>query len=86
VGYRALLIDLDGLIEELRVEVLDFLHGQVVLFDPRHDLFARDVTTVLTGQQKFLKIGDDCHSFSLHAICKRLRPAAWATPQTNPRK
>ena len=54
----ALLVDLDGLIEELRVQVLDLLHGHVVLFDQRHDLVARDVAALLAGQQEILDVDD----------------------------
>ena len=57
-GDGALLVDLDGLIEELRVEILDLFHGHVVLFHQRHDLFARDVTPLLTELQKILNVHD----------------------------
>ena len=58
LGDRALLVDLDGLIEELRVEVFDLFHGHVVLFHQRHDLFAGDVAPLLTELQKILNVRD----------------------------
>ena len=69
---RALLVDLDGLIEELRVEVLDLLHGHVVLFDQRHDLVAGDVAALLADLQEVLDVHDGTNveggsvAFSLH--------------------
>ncbi len=58
LGDRALLVDLDGLIEELRVQVFDLFHGHVVLFHQRHDLFAGDVAPLLAELQEFLDVRD----------------------------
>jgi len=69
-----LLVDLDGLVEELRVEVLDLFHGHVVLFHERHDLVAGDVAALLANLQEVLDVHDGANvdscdvSFSLHCL------------------
>jgi hypothetical protein len=69
---RALLVDLDRLIEKLRVEVLDLLHRHVEFFDQSHDLVACDVTAFLAEQDELLDVGDGAVvksgdiAFSLH--------------------
>ncbi len=73
VGDGALLVDLDGLIEELGVEVFDLLHGHVELFDQRHDLVTGDVPT-LARLEEVLNVHDlaDVDGgnvvFSLHGL------------------
>ena len=51
LGDRALLVDLDGLVEKLRVEILDLFHGHIVFFDQGHDLVTGDVTTLLADME-----------------------------------
>ncbi len=71
---RALLVDLDGLVEELRIQILDLFHGHVVFLDQGHDLVAGDVAALLAELQKVLDVhygadvdGGDI-TFSMHCL------------------
>ncbi len=75
LGDRALLVDLDGLIEELGVQILDLFHGHVVLFDQGHDLVAGDVPAFLAELQEILDVhygpdvdGGDITTVSVHCL------------------
>jgi hypothetical protein len=56
LAHGVLLVDLDGLIEQLCVQVLDLFQGHVELFHQRHDLVACDVATFLTGLENVLDV------------------------------
>ena len=71
LGDGVLLVDLDRLIEELRVQVFDLLQGHVVLFHERHDLFAGDEAPLLAYPHKVLNVRQGAHVL-LHIDCGHL--------------
>ena len=67
---RALLVDLDRLVEELGVQVLDLFHGHVEFLDQRHDFVAGDVPALLTDLEEILDVHDTCgcRSWLFHCL------------------